>query len=507
MSSLQSIKEIRLKKLANIRRAGINPYPAKTKRTHTCREALDDFEKLAREKSQVVLAGRLRVIRAHGGSAFAHIEDGTAKFQIYLKKDKLGSPAQILQDKIWAGREKYKFFLDNFDAGDFIEAAGEFFTTKKGEKTLLVKDFRILTKALLPLPEKWHGLKDTEERFRKRYLDLLMNKEVKERFFIRSEIIRAVRKFLDERGFIEAETPILQIIPGGASARPFKTYLNALDLDLYLRVAPELYLKRLLVGGFEKVYEIGRCFRNEGLDWAHNPDFTELEFYAAYWDYEKLMEFTEEMFGYLLKQIFPLGSDPHEGQTLEHQNHKINFKTPWPRKTIKGLLLKESGIDIDKINKEELFRKVKELGIKVDKTFPKCKLIDELYKKTVRPKLIQPCFVINHPIEMTPLAKSIEGDPTKAARFQLVAGGVELTNAFSELNDPLEQDKRFKEQEVHRKAGEDEAQKYDKDFVEALEYGMPPAAGFGLGLDRLAALLTDSRSLREIILFPLMKPK
>jgi len=355
----------------------------------------------------------------------------------------------------------------------------------------------------LPLPEKWHGLKDVEERFRKRYLDLLMNREVRERFVERSGIIRIIREFLDANGFIEVETPILQIIPGGASARPFKTHLNALDLDLYLRVAPELFLKRLLVGGFEKVYEIGRCFRNEGIDFSHNPDFTMLEFYWAYADYEDLMEMTERMFGYIIQRT----ANSEQRTIINYQGHQINFKTPWPKKTMKELLLKESKIDIDKIKKEELFERLKKIGVKAEKTMPKCKLIDELYKKTVRPKLIQPCFVINHPIEMTPLAKSIEGDLTKAARFQLVIGGLELVNGFSELNDPLEQDRRFKEQEGHRKAGEDEAQRQDKDFVEALEYGLPPAAGFGLGLDRLAAFLTDSHSLREIILFPLMRPK
>ncbi|OGZ32379.1 MAG: lysine--tRNA ligase [Candidatus Portnoybacteria bacterium RIFCSPLOWO2_12_FULL_39_9] len=490
MSSLQSIKKIRLKKLGNIRRAGINPYPAKTRRTHTCQKALDDFEGLLKQKSRLILVGRIKSIREHGGSAFAHIEDGASQCQIYFKQDQLG-------------QKKYKFFLNNLEVGDFIEAEGEFFLTKKGEKTLLVKDFRILAKAILPLPEKWHGLKDVEERFRKRYLDLLMNREVRERFVERSGIIRIIREFLDANGFIEVETPILQIIPGGASARPFKTHLNALDLDLYLRVAPELFLKRLLVGGFEKVYEIGRCFRNEGIDFSHNPDFTMLEFYWAYADYEDLMEMTERMFGYIIQRT----ANSEQRTIINYQGHQINFKTPWPKKTMKELLLKESKIDIDKIKKEELFERLKKIGVKAEKTMPKCKLIDELYKKTVRPKLIQPCFVINHPIEMTPLAKSIEGDLTKAARFQLVIGGLELVNAFSELNDPLEQDRRFKEQEGHRKAGEDEAQRQDKDFVEALEYGLPPAAGFGLGLDRLAAFLTDSHSLREIILFPLMRPK
>ncbi|MBL7155463.1 MAG: lysine--tRNA ligase, partial [Candidatus Portnoybacteria bacterium] len=425
MSSIKSIKQARLKKLANIRQKGLNPYPAKVKRTHTCQEAIDKFEQLMAEKKEEILVGRLRTIRQHGGSTFAHLEDGSAKLQIYLKQDELG-------------KEKYSFFLANFDLGDFIEVKGTLFLTKKGEKTLLVKDYCLLAKALLPLPEKWHGLKDVEERFRKRYLDLLMNKQVRDKFLVRSQIIKKIREFLEKKGFIEVETPILQLLYGGARAKPFKTHLNALDIDLYLRIAPELYLKRLLVGGFERVFEIGRCFRNEGMDREHNPDFTMLECYAAYWDWEDLMKFIEELMRYIDPKIFP---------------------KKWSRVEYR---------DIVKNNDEK-------------ESFPKIK---------------KPTFVLHMP--NIPLCK-------KGEALQGVVQGIELIKAFTEQNNPIEQREAFKAQEVLRKKGDEEAQPLDNDFLEALEYGMPPAAGFGLGLDRLVALLTDSHSLREVILFPLMK--
>jgi len=415
---MESIKQARLKKLKAFRRKGINPYPAKAERTDTCREAIDNFDQLAAKKKEIILVGRLRTIREHGGSTFAHLKDGSAKFQIYFKKDELGE-------------KEYRFFLANFDVGDFIQAKGKLFLTKRGEKTLLVKDCLILSKSLAALPEKWHGLKDVEERFRKRYLDLLMNEKVRKKFLVRSQIIKAVREFLEKRGFIEVETPILQLIPGGASAKPFQTHHNALDIDLYLRIAPELYLKRLLVGGLEKVYEIGRCFRNEGLDSHHNPDFTMLECYAAYWDWQDLMKFMEEMMHSLNPKVFP---------------------EKWSRVNYQDI--------VKKGQEKEAFAKIK-----------------------------KPTFVLGLP--NIPLAKN-------GQVLQGVAWGVELIKAFSEQNDPIEQKKALKKQEDYR---------YDQDFVEALEYGMPPAAGFGIGIDRLVALLTDSHSLREVILFPLMKPK
>ncbi len=485
--STPDIKKNRLRKLRRLRNLRVNPYPAKSKRTHLIKEACSGFEKLAGEKKQIILAGRIFSIREHGGSTFIHFGDETGKIQAYFKRDALGPKA-------------YKFFLDNFDIGDFIEVKGYLFKTKRGERTLEVKDFRMLTKSLLPLPEKWHGLKDIEERYRKRYLDLIFNPEVKERFEKRSEIIREIRRFLEKNGFLEVETPILQPIYGGAKAKPFKTHLNALNIDLYLRISLELYLKRLIVGGFGKIYEIGKCFRNEGIDRFHNPDFTMLEFYWAYADYKDLMKFTEKMIQEIVKKI--------EGSLkIEYQEKLIDFSSPWPRIEFSQLMRKEAKINIDEIHLVALKKKAKEMGIKIDKGEGKAEIADKIYKKKCRDKIINPTFIIHYPKESFPLAKSLENHPDKLANFQLVAGGCELVNAFSELNDPVEQKRRFEEQEKMYKKGFDEAQRMDKDFIEALEYGMPPCAGFGMGIDRFVALLTDARSLREVILFPTMRPK
>jgi len=439
MKNLEKIRKIRIKKLRNLEKTGINPYPAQVLRSHTNQEALDKFNQLSRSKKKINLVGRIRSIREHGGSSFCHIEDGWAQIQVYLKQDKVG-------------KKNYQLFLDNIDIGDFIEAAGVLFKTRKGEKTLEVSKWRILAKALLSLPDEWYGLKDVEERYRKRYLDLILNKEIKEKFKKRSEIIKKIREFLDKNDFLEVETPMLQTLAGGAKARPFKTRLNALNIDLYLRIAPELYLKRLLIGGLEKIYELGRSFRNEGMDREHNPEFTMLEFYAAYWDYEKMMDFTEKLLKSLDKKIF-------KGKFKKVEYSKI----------------------VGKKDDKEVFAKIK-----------------------------QPTFVINHPVEISPLAKKLEiprQARDKVARFQLIVNGLEIANGFSEINDPIDQIERFKAQEVQRKKGDKEAHQFDKDFIEALEYGMPPAAGIGIGIDRLTVLLTGSKTLREVILFPTMKPK
>ena len=435
MNNLQKIKRIRLKKLERLKRAGLNPYPAKASRTFGNQEALDNFSKLLKKKN-IFLVGRIRSIREHGGSTFCHIEDGWAQIQIYLKQDKVG-------------KKEYRLFLDNIDIGDFIEVQGILFKTRKGEKTLEVSKWRILAKTLLPLPEEWFGLKDIEERFRKRYLDLILNKDIKDKFKKRSGIIKKIREFLDNNGFLEVETPILQTLAGGAKARPFKTRLNALNMDLYLRIAPELYLKRLLIGGFEKIYELGRSFRNEGMDREHNPEFTMLEFYVAYWDYEKMMDFTEKLLRSLDRKLF-------KGKFKKVEYSKI----------------------VGRKDEKEVFAKIK-----------------------------QPTFIINHSAEISPLSKKMEKSPKKVERFQLIVNGLEIANGFSELNDPIEQKERFKAQEVQRKKGDKEAHQYDKDFIEALEYGMPPAAGIGIGIDRLVVLLTNSKTLREVILFPTMRPK
>ena len=487
MATIEELRKIRLKKLEAIKKSQLSPYPEKTKRTHKIEDAVRDFGKLSRLKKEVILAGRIKSMRGHGGSTFLDIEDGTAKIQAFLKKDGLGE-------------KSYEFFLENFDIGDFIEIRGILFKTKKGERTIEAADFKILAKSLLPLPEKWHGLKDVEERFRRRYLDLIFNSETKEKFKTRTKIIKEIRGFLEKEGFLEVETPILQPIYGGAKAKPFKTHLNALDIDLYLRISPELYLKRLLIGGFEKVYEIGKCFRNEGVDRSHNPDFTILEFYWAYADYKELMKLTERLLESVVKSIFGKNE-------IEYEGKKISFKAPFARVEFDQLLKKYTKIKIDDINLEALKREANKLGVKVEETMTKSEVADEIYKKFCLPSLQQPTFIINHPLGSFPLAKALENNPSKLANFQLIVAGWETVNAFSELNDPLEQRKRFEEQEKFFRSGLEEAQRMDEDFLEALEYGMPPSAGWGMGIDRLVALLTNSHSLREVILFPTMRPK
>ena len=481
--AIDDIRQGRLKKLKSIESAGLLAYPIETKRTHTCCEALSNFSKLA--KKELFLVGRIMSLRQHGALCFSHIEDESGKMQLLFKKDGLGPKG-------------YEFFLDHFDIGDFIQVKGELFMTKRGEKTLAVSDYKMLSKSLLPLPEKWHGLKDVDDRFRKRYLDIIFNKEIKENFVLRSRIVKELDSFLEEKGFLKVETPILQSIYGGATAEPFKTRLNAMDMDLYLRISPELYLKRLLVAGFEKVYEIGRCFRNEGVDRAHNPDFTMLEFYWAYSDYKELMKFTEEMLTSVLKNLFGK-------TTIEYKDIKLNFKAPYKRMEFNEIFRKYTKIDLDNIDATALKKEAKKLG--VEAKGGKFETADEIFKKYCRPKIEQPTFIIHYPSEAFPLAKPLEKDSSKSASFQLVAMGMELAKAFSELNNPIIQEERFLEQEKILKKGFKEAQRMDKDFIEALEHGMPPAAGWGMGIDRLVTLLTNSHSLREIILFPTMKKK
>lgn len=481
--SLEEIKKIREKKLSNIRKAGFDPYPAEVFRSHKISELKENFDKFENKKKNISVVGRLMSIREHGGSAFADLKDGSGKIQIFFKKDVLGE-------------KNFNFFIENFDIGDFIQATGIAFKTKRGEPTLEVKDFKILAKSLLPLPEKWHGLQDVEERYRKRYLDLLFNESVKEKFLLRSKIIEKIRGYFLKQKCIEVETPILQTIPGGALAKPFKTHLNTLDLDLYLRIAPELYLKRLLIGGFEKIFEMGRNFRNEGIDREHNPEFTMLEAYFAYRDYIWLMDFVENLFEYLVKEVF--------GKTkVKYKDDYIEFKKPYKRIEFNELLKKYTKLDYDKNSEKDFVKFAKEVGLKIEKGMTKANIADELFKKLIRSNIINPVFVINHPVDLSPLSKRLGEDMHHVARFQLLIGGFELVNAFSELNDPIDQKERFEEQ----KKLKGDVHPYDKEFIEALEYGMPPAAGMGLGIDRLIALLTNSHSLREVILFPTMKPK
>ncbi len=484
---LDDLRQARLEKLERIKNAGIDPYPAKSKRTKTVAEALGDFDKLAESKEPIVLTGRLRTFRSHGALTFADIEDQSGRIQLFFQQDRLGE-------------EKYGF-LGDLDIGDFLEARGYLFTTNKGQKTLFVEDYAILTKSLLPLPEKWHGLTDEETRYRKRHLDLIMNESVRDLFRKRILFINSIREFLNQEGFLEVETPVLEAVPGGAEAEPFVTHHNKLDIDFYLRISLELHLKRLMVGGFEKIYELGRVFRNEGISTQHLQEFTMLEFYWAYADYEQLMDFVERFYTTIILKTFGTLDIPYGDRTL-------HFQTPWPRVDYREIILKESGVDIDLYpDKASMQKLVAEKGIKPDPAAGRGRLIDQLYKKLVRPNLIQPCFLINHPLDISPLAKLKAGNPQQVDRLQVLIAGAEVGNGFSELNDPIDQRGRFLKQEELREAGDKEAQMIDEDFVEALEYGMPPTAGFGVGIDRLLMILADQENIRDVVFFPMMKPK
>lgn len=474
------IKE-RLKKLEKLKEKGIDPYPEKTKRQFSIDQALNNFPRWAKEKKKIILAGRIWAIRQHGGAIFVDIKDEKAKIQLLLKKDELGG-------------EKMKFFEDFFDWGDFLEAQGVLFKTKKGEKTLLVQGFRLLAKSLRPLPDTWYGLEDAEERFRRRYLDLLENETVKKRFILRGKMISAIREFLNEKEFLEVETPILQPLYGGANANPFTTYLEALKMNLYLRIAPELYLKRLIVGGLENIYEIGKCFRNEGIDREHNPEFTMLELYSAYKTREEAMKLVEELFKFLAKRF-----------QKESPSGKIFLRKKWEKVDYEDFLKKEIGLTF-KDDKVKWQQKAKEMRIELNKDDSKEKISEAVFKK-LRNKITEPTFIIDHPSAISPLAKRLQENPDKTARFQLIVSGLELVNGFSELNDPRDQKQRFEEQAAMREKGDLEAHPQDLDYIEALEYGMPPSAGLGIGIDRLAVIFTDAPSLKEVILFPFMKPR
>ncbi|MFA5050557.1 MAG: lysine--tRNA ligase [Patescibacteria group bacterium] len=481
-------EQSRIEKLEKIKSSQVNPYPALSERSHTVKQAIDDFDKLSEKEILVSLVGRLVLLRLHGKACFANLEDGTGRFQIFFAQDNVGE-------------KEYQFFNENIDVGDFLEIKGHLFITKRGEKTIKATSWKLLSKALLPLPEKWHGLSDVETRYRQRYLDLIANQEVRDIFVKRTKMIQLIRDFFNQRDYMEVSTPVLQAIAGGAIARPFVTHNHALDIDLYLRVAPELYLKRLIIGGFERVYEIAKCFRNEGIDASHNPEFTQIEFYQSYADYNVLMKLTEELFEYLLSNL--------EGKlTIEYQNNTLNFKPPYPRLEFRQAIKNETGLDIEEYRDlKGLIEQVKKLGITVEKSWDRGKILDELFKERVRPKLINPTFLIHHPIELSPLAKKCPDNPNYVERFQLLVAGMEICNAFSELNDPLDQESRFDEQDKLREKGDQEAQGLDEDFVKALKYGMPPTAGEGIGIDRLALILTNTCNIREVILFPILRPK
>lgn len=483
-SMREDILKTKFEKLGNIRAAGMEAYPEKTKRSFTNSEALAKFEDLLDE--EIFLAGRVKSLRPMGGSAFAHIEDGSGKIQLFLNK-------KNLEEK------KYKLFVESVEIGDFVEIFGKLFKTKKEEKTLEVKDWTMLSKNIRPIPTEYYGLKDTEELLRRRYLDLMMNAETREIFQKKNIFWQTVRSFLAKGEFLEVQTPILEYIPGGADAEPFTTHHNALDADFYLRISLELALKRLLVGGYEKVFEIGRVFRNEGIDREHLQEYDSMEFYWAYADMDKGMKLVEKLFKEIVKKI-------SGGSETEYDGQKIGWDVNFLKVDYFTEFEKETGVDLSaEVSVEVLRAKADELGIKYDNGYSKGRMIDTIYKKTVRQKLIQPCFLVGHPIEVSPLAKRDPQNPNKALRFQPIAGRSELGNGFSELNDPIDQQKRFEEQMKLRAAGDKEAQMLDEDFVEALEYGLPPAVGFGMS-ERLFAFILN-KSVRETVIFPPMKSK
>ena len=495
-----ALEEQRLEKLARLHDEGIEPYPLQTKRTHTTAAAVAAFEAAAEGQAVAVsVCGRVMSMRDMGKSVFAHVADEFGRLQLFLRRDDLGEASHNVFKKL-------------IDIGDFVQAEGEMFRTKTGEVSLHVRAWRLLSKAISPLPVakeqevdgqlvRYSAFADVEERYRQRYADLAVNPEVRDIFRKRARIVSALRRFMDDNGFLETETPILQPLYGGAAARPFTTYHNQLKQELYLRISFELYLKRLLVGGYERVYEIGRDFRNEGVSFKHNPEFTQLEFYAAYWDYRDVMDYTERMVAYVAQEV--LGTTD-----IAFQGHTIRLGAPWMRLTMRDAIRQFAEIDyMDYPDAPALAAAIKKVGGEAPPGAPWGKLIDGLLGDFVEPRLIQPTIVMEYPRDISPLAKSVPGDPLHVERFEFFIGGMEMGNAFTELNDPLEQRKRFEAlQELF--AGDDEERNpIDEDYLRAMRYGMPPNGGFGMGVDRLAMLLTDSRTLREVLLFPHLRER
>ena len=477
---------VRREKLDKLKEEGKDPFKiTKFNRTHTSKEIKDNYDEL--EGKDVTIAGRIMAKRIMGKASFCHIQDSTGRIQSYVSINELGE-------------ESYKAFKED-DIGDIIGITGFVFKTKTGEISIHAKELTLLSKSLRPLPEKFHGLKDTDLRYRQRYVDLIVNPEVKEPFEKRTNIIKTIREILEEKNYIEVETPILNTIPGGASARPFITHHNTLDIDMYLRIATELYLKRLIVGGFDRVYEIGRIFRNEGMDIKHNPEFTTIELYQAYANLEDIMDLTEEIVSKVAMKV--LGTTK-----INYQGQEIDLAPGWRRVTMIDAVKEATGVDFNEINTdEEAMEAAKNSGVPVDpiKT-TRGDIIVAFFDEKVEGTLIQPTIVYEYPIENSPLAKKTDNDERMTQRFELFIGGREYANAFSELNDPIDQYERFLNQVKQREAGDDEANMMDIDFVNALEYGMPPTGGMGMGIDRLVMLLTDEASIRDVLLFPTMKP-
>ncbi len=498
---LTELERQRVEKLERLRAAGIEPYPRRVKRTHTIAEALAALEQAeaTSTESQVAVAGRLRSIRVMGKITFAHIEDGSGSIQLFLR----------LQE---VGEDTYEAFKQNFDLGDFVGAEGSLVRTRTGEPSVLVQKIQMLSKAISPLPvikekevdgklERYTEFSDVEERYRQRYADLASNPEVREVFRTRTRVIQALRRFLDDHDFLEVETPILQPVYGGAAARPFVTHHNQLHQNLYLRIAFELYLKRLLVGMYDRVYEIGHDFRNEGVSQKHNPEFTQLEFYAAYWDYNDVMTFCEQMVAHIAENVVGTA-------VIQYQGHEVDLNPPWRRVTLREAIIKVTGIDyLEHPTAEELASAIQAQGFEAKSDVTWGYLIDKVLLDAVEPTLIQPTFVLDYPRDISPFAKTKPDDPTHVERFEFFIAGLEMGNAFSELNDPLDQEQRFLEAERLYAPEDDEAHPMDRDYLRAMKYGMPPNGGFGMGVDRLTMLLTDQATIREVILFPHLRAK
>ena len=484
-------------KLTRLREAGIDPYPPRTKRTHTNAQAIAALDRATEdaEPLAVSVVGRLVSVRIMGKSSFAHIQDGSGRLQLYLRRDVLGE-------------EAYDLFKRDLDLGDFVQATGQLFRTRTGEPSVRAEELQVLSKALQPLPvtkekdgQVFDAFSDKEQRYRQRYVDLAVNPEAREIFVIRARIISALRRFLDERGFVEVETPVLQPIYGGAAARPFETYHNQLKQKLYLRISDELYLKRLIVGGFERVYEIGRDFRNEGVSFKHNPEFTQIEFYMAYGDYQKVMELTEQMVAFAAQEALGTTKITYEG-------HEIDLAPPWRRWRLRDAVREITGIDYEEHrDPASLHQAIVQMGGTPERKANWGKLIDPTLINYVEPHLIQPTFLHDYPLEVSPLAKKKPGQDHIVERFEFFIGGMELGNAFSEINDPLDQRDRFMASSEALASGDDEAHPLDEDYINALSYGMPPTGGFGMGVDRLTMLFTGRDTLREVILFPHLRSK
>lgn len=489
MASIEEIRNERLKKLELLKEKGLRAYPIATKRSMPVAEALVSFTKFARAKKKLTLAGRVMAIRGQGALSFVNIQDGEGIIQACFKRDEMKE-------------EVFLLFRDTVDVGDIVEVTGLLALSKTKQQSIFVREWNMLAKSLRPLPDKWHGLQDVEERFRKRYLDLLMSAEVRERFTLRSRLITEIRTFLNDADYMEVETPLLQSLAGGALAEPFKTHHNALDIDLSLRIAPELYLKKLVVGGFPRVYELGRNFRNEGIDATHNPEFTMLEFYAAYETAASQMAFVEKMLKTLVKKLIKKGDKILSGEIV------IDFTKKFTVVSFLDLFKRYASMESpETMSREDWKLAAERFGVRVENHDSIEKIMDNVYKKACRPNIVQPTFIIDYPAGFSPFAKKQEVSPTLIDRFQLVVGGIEMVNAFSELNDPLDQRARYEEQDKKKKGGEGDVSPSDEDYLEAIEYGLPPAGGVGIGIDRVAMLLTNTRNIREVVLFPTMRPK